>query len=198
MSIAVSLVHLTLTQIILGTLIYHTIHQLRMINRIYAAHTHLNLYRLQPLYAFSIPTALTAGGLALYDYAWFATAPELLSQPASLMLGAFFALAAAVTFALPLLGIHERLVAEKRRMLAECSARFETTVTMLHRRVDRKALRQMDDFNKALASLEIEQAVLRRIPTWPWEPGTARGLAATLGLPILIWLIQFGLQRLLQ
>ena len=198
LAILVSLVHLTLTQAILGALVYHTVRQLHMIDRIYAAYARVNLYRLQPLYAFSIPTALTAGGLVLYDYAWFGTAPELLSQPVSLSLSAFFAVVAAITFAWPLLGSHRRLVAEKRRMLAESSARFEATVVVLHQRVDNRALRQMDDFNKALASLEIEQTFLRRIPTWPWEPGTVRGLAAALGLPIVIWLIQFGLQRILQ
>jgi hypothetical protein len=42
---------------IFGTFIYHTIHQLREINRIFTRHTRINLFRMKPLYAFSSVTA---------------------------------------------------------------------------------------------------------------------------------------------
>ena len=189
--------YFVLTEAVSGTLVFHTIHQLRLISRIYDSQTRLNLYRLQPLYAFSVPAGLTSAGLVLYTYAWFGTAPALLSQPIGRILGLFFTVVAAMTFAWPLLGIHGRLVGGKKRMLAESAERFEATVGELHRRVDKKALTAMDDLNKTLSSLEIEQAVVRRIPTWPWEPGALRGVVAALVLPIVIWLIQYGLQRLL-
>jgi hypothetical protein len=69
-----------MTEAVSGILIFHTVHQLGMISRIYASHTRLNLYRLQPLYAFSVPTGLTSAGLVLYTYAWF-SAPRLSSSP---------------------------------------------------------------------------------------------------------------------
>lgn len=178
-----------------GALVYHTIHQLRLIGQIYASQTRLSLYRLQPLYALSVPCAITSAGLVLYTYAWFAAAPALLEAPISRVLGVFFTAIAAMTFAWPLLGIHRRLVAEKKRLLAASAERFEATVAELHHRVDRRRLKTMDDLNKTLSSLELEQAALRRVPTWPWEPGTLRGVIAALGLPIIIWLIQFGLDR---
>ena len=191
-------VYFILTEAVAGTLVFHTVHQLRLISRVYASQTRLNLYRLQPLYAFSVPAGLTSAGLVVYTYGWFGTAPLLLSEPIGRVLGLFFTAVAAMTFAWPLLGIHRRLVDEKKRLLAESAAKFEATVDELHRRIDKKALTSMDDLNKTLSSLEIEQAALRRIPTWPWEPGTLRGVIAALGLPIIIWLIQYGLQRLLQ
>jgi hypothetical protein len=196
-AIAAFMSQFAFTQAVAGALVYHTVHQLREINRIYLTHTRLNIYRLQPPYAFSIPAASTSGGLIIYNYAWFATAPELLSQPVSLALGGFFAAIAAVTFAWPLLGIHRRLVAEKQRCLAENSSRFEAAVGELHQRVDRRAIARMDDLNKTLGSLEIEQAALNHIPAWPWEPGTLRSVMAALALPIIIWLVQFVLQRVL-
>jgi len=193
----VLLIQLAFSEAVAGVFIYHSIHQLREISRIYLTFTRLNLYRLQPLYAFSVPAALTAGGLILYNYAWFAVAPEFLDQPISIALGIFFATAAAVIFAWPLLGIHRRLVGEKKKALAESGRRFETAVAELHQRVDKKALAKMDDLNKTLTSLELERAALQRIPTWPWDPGTPRGLAVTLVLPLIIWLAQYILQRLL-
>ena len=196
-AMTVFLIQMAFSEAVAGVFIYHSIHQLREISRIYLTFTRLNLYRLQPLYAFSVPAALTAGGLILYNYAWFAVAPEFLNQPISIALGVFFATAAAVIFAWPLLGIHRRLVGEKKRALAESARRFEAAVAELHQRVDKKALAKMDDLNKTLASLELERAALQRIPTWPWDPGTPRGLAATLVLPLVIWLAQYILQRLL-
>ena len=189
--------YFVLTEAISGTLVFHTVHQLRLISRIYASQARLNLYRLQPLYAFSVPAGLTSAGLILYTYAWFGTAPLLLSQPISRVLGVFFTAVAAMTFAWPLLGIHRRLAAEKKRLLAASAERFEATVAELHQRVDRGRLKAMDDLNKTLSSLEIEQAALRRVPTWPWEPGTLRSVIAALGLPIIIWLIQYLLGRVL-
>ena len=196
-AMAAFLIQLAFSEAVAGVFIYHSIHQLREISRIYLTFTRLNLYRLQPLYAFSVPAALTAGGLILYNYTWFAAAPEFLAQPISIVLGIFFAVASAVIFAWPLLGIHRRLVAEKRMALAESARRFEAAVSELHQRVDKKAMTKMDDLNKTLASLELERTALMRIPTWPWDPGTPRGLAATLVLPLLIWLAQYILQRVL-
>lgn len=191
-------IHHILTQAIAGVLVYHTIHQLRLIHHIYLHHTQLNLYRLQPLYAFSVPAALTAAGFLAYNYFWFAASPALLQEPVGRALGAFFSVIALVTFAWPLWGIHRRLVLEKKKLLEESSVRFEATVAQLHERVDSSRLERMDDLNKTLASLELEQAALRRIPTWPWEPGTVRGVAVAVLLPIIIWLIQTVLGRLLQ
>jgi len=196
-AIGVFLIQMGFSEAVAGVFIYHSIHQLREISRIYLTFTRLNLYRLQPLYAFSVPAALTAGGLILYNYAWFAVGPEFLDQPISIALGIFFATAAAVIFAWPLLGIHRRLAGEKKKALAESARRFEAAVAELHQRVDKKALAKMDDLNKTLASLELERAALHRIPTWPWDPGTPRSLAATLVLPLVIWLAQYILQRLL-
>lgn len=46
--------------IFFGTLIYHTIHQLRVVQHIYQHCTRVNLFRLDPLYSFSWLTARTA------------------------------------------------------------------------------------------------------------------------------------------
>ena len=194
---AAALIQLAFTQAIAATVVYHTIHQLRWIHHIYVHHTQVNLYRLQPLYAFSIPAALTAGALLLYTYAWFGTTPSLMGEPVSRALAILFAGIAVITFTWPLWGIHRRLVEEKKRLMQESSSRFESAVAQLHKRVDRQRLTRMDDLNKTLASLEIEQAALRRIPTWPWEPGTVRGVAAALLLPVFVWLAQQLLSRFL-
>lgn len=67
----------------------------------------------------------------------------------------------------------------------------------LHAHMDRGQPTQMGDLNNALAGVEIERAAFEPIPTWPWERGTLRGLVAARVVPVLIWLAQFALQRIL-
>jgi hypothetical protein len=178
-----------------GPLVYHTMHQLRLVSHIHATQAIVNLFDLIPLYSFSGLTSQMAVGLIIYNYLWFATAPDLLSQPLGIGFGVFYAVMAVVTFVWPLLGIHRRLVEEKQRLLRECSQRLEATIAELHGRVDAGELHSVDELRDAMTSLEIERSALTRIPTWPWQPETLRGLITALLLPVAVLLIQFVLQR---
>ncbi len=55
----------------------------------------------------------------------------------------------------------------------------------------------MDDLYKAIASLDLERAILNKIPTWPWEPGSIRGGVVALLIPVFVWLAQYVLTRVL-
>jgi hypothetical protein len=54
-----------------------------------------------------------------------------------------------------------------------------------------------DALNKTLASLVVERELLAKIPTWPWQPGALTGFLTALLLPIILWLIQRILERML-
>jgi hypothetical protein len=178
-------------------LAYHTVHQLALISRIYSEHARINIYQLHPLYALSRPTAFTAIGIILFVYSLFTIAPEQAAEnPIQIGLTIGLAAIALATFAWPLLGAHRRLVAAKETRLAEVASRFEAITVKLHNHLDHNRLLQMDQLNKALATLEIEQNAVRKIPTWPWQPGSVRGVVAALLLPIAIWAIQVLLGRL--
>jgi len=190
--------------------VYHTIHQLRQISQIYTLHARINIYQLQPLYALSLPGAFTAIGIMffimLFVYGWSATIGDWSSTvrvqgTATILFGIaislFFVTIAGATFALPLLGAHRRLAAAKDSRLVKNSLRFEAAAEELYRQLDGRRLGRMDDLNKALASLEITQGALRRIPTWPWQPGAVRGVLAALFLPLAIWALQLLLGRVL-
>jgi hypothetical protein len=113
--------------------------------------------------------------------------------PASILFGALAVLA----FLLPLLGLHRRLAEAKENALSENAHRWRACTAQLHRMVDRGRLGPADRLDKTLSALERARAALEHIPTWPWRPETFRGLIAALVLPVAIWLIQFGLGRLL-
>lgn len=182
---------------VVGAFLYHTIRQLRVINRIYTENTRIDLLRMRPLYSFSGVTALTAVSLTGMIYGWAALNPGMLQDPKSLVVIIPITGLALAVFVWPLLGAHRLLVREKERMLDETSLRFEAAIAELHRRVDEGQLESMDDLNKTIASLEIERNIWKRIPTWPWEPETMRLLITALALPLFLWIIQYFLQHTL-
>ena len=181
----------------LAAFLYHTIHQLRTINLIYTHHTRVNLFQMRPLYGLSGVTALTGLCLAAITWGWMILNPELWGNPISMAIVLPITALAIVAFVWPLLGIHRLLEEEKGRLLDECSVRIEVAIAELHRRVDNHGIVGMDDLNRTISSLEIEQNLLDGIPTWPWRSETVRLLITALALPLGLWFIQYLLQRLL-
>jgi hypothetical protein len=182
---------------VFGAFLYHTLHQLGMINRIYTQKTTINLFRIKPLYAFSNLTALTAGSLTLVTYAWRAIDPYTTQDLATLVIMMVILLLAFLTFIWPQLGIHGLQVAEKDRLIEEANQRFEATILELHKRVDAGKLEKIGELSTTLSALEKELTALKKIPTWPWQPETVRWLVTALVLPLGLWIIQVVLQRFL-
>ena len=180
-----------------GTLIYHTVFQLRQIHHVYTRYTHIDLCRTRPLYAFSSVTALTAVGLTIPPYAFLAVNRAQFDATAIGLVLPYTGLAI-VAFVWPMLGIHLLLVEEKGRRLDEIALRLRAAAVDLHRRVDDGRFEGMDDLNNAMACLEIERGAVERIPTWPWQPETVRLLITALALPMGLWVVQLVLQRLLK
>jgi hypothetical protein len=185
---------------IFGALLYHTVHQLRLINRIYTRFTRINLFQMKPLYAFSNLTAFTAGSLTVLPYGFLA-ANQISFQgeldPAAILLILGIQAIAVLTFLWPQLGIHQLQAAEKGRLMDEANRRLEATIQELHRRVDGGEHEKVGELNTTLAALQTELAALKGIPTWPWQPETVRWLITALVLPLGLWLIQSVLQRVL-
>lgn len=184
--------------VVFGAFLYHTLHQLRVINHIYNEHTRIDLFQIRPLYALSNLAALTAGSLAMISYGWLLVNPWLdRSDPLVLMPMFILLLFAVVTFVWPQLGIHRLQVAEKERLLDEASQRFKAAIDELHEKLDEGEHEAMMNLNMAMASLKIELNTLSKTPTWPWEPEVVRLLITALALPLGLWLIQLILQRTL-
>lgn len=181
---------------IIGVLVYHTLHQLRVVQQIYNLCSGVDLYDLRPVYAFSTLSASASVGIALIVYVWYLFAPLLFNIGVAALV--FFTGLALLTFALPLRSARRLLVEEKERRLSENGARRRLAFAELQRRVDSGAMVAMDDLNKTVATLELERAALDRISTWPWKSETLRAVAAALFFPVMVWLTQWLLRRLLE
>ncbi len=179
--------------------LYHTGHQLRIVQQIYSRCTSVDLYVLHPLYAFSSLSAQTAIGIVFIAYTYLAAAPHAFSVAnmstfVPLLLMTAFSM---VTFVYPLLGAHRLLTDERNRRLAHNGELQRAAVGELHRRIEQQDLTDMDGLNKALASLDLERSNLANISTWPWQAETFRAVLAALFFPVVVWLTQWILLRVL-
>ena len=183
-----------------GAFLYHTARQLVIINHIYTRHAQINLFRMQPLYAFSNLTALTAGSLIVppYGFLWVNPDDVSINEPVVLGIYVLITFIAVVTFIWPQLGIHRLQNAEKDRLLEEVNQRYESAIAQLHKGVDAKNYDGMSNLSMAIGSLNQERMTIEKIPTWPWQPETLRWLVTALVLPLGLWLLQFFLQRMLE
>ena len=181
-----------------GVFIYHSIYQLRLINRIYSHYTRIDLFRLEPLYGFSSLAALTAISLIVLPYGFFFINPTIqLHDPITLSTYLVITLIAVCTFFLPQLGIHRLQTEEKERLLDEAYESYEFTIEALHYQVKDNEFKDMMNVSMAFSSLEMEISTIKAISTWPWQPGTLRWLFTALLLPLLMWVAQFFLGQFL-
>jgi hypothetical protein len=180
-----------------GALLYHTIHQLRLIAGLSGAVERIDLLDQSPLHAFSGVTAVT-GGIALAGlYINAVSDPASFGNPAIAGIWVLFVVAAIACFVAPLYGIHVRIAAEKVRRLSDLNGRLGRSLEGLHRRADTGDLADADRYNDHLASLLAEREVIARVPTWPWDPGALRGFVTALVLPIALWFVYRVLEQAL-
>jgi hypothetical protein len=170
---------------------------LSQIYRIYADHTHISLFKIGPLYAFSGVAALSAVGLTIPPYGFSIVAAIPLTEPTMLAIILPITGLALLAFVWPMLGAHRLLVQEKGRLLDEAAMRVEAAIVDLHHRVDQKNYEGIGELNTAIATLDLEQSTLGGIPTWPWSPETVRMLVTAVLMPLGLWIVQFVLQNIM-
>jgi hypothetical protein len=182
---------------VVGVFIYHTIWQLRLMQRIYTDHTQVHLFEAGPLYAFSRLTARTATGLVLLAYVEIPVLPEeWRTHPGygglahyGLILGII--VVAVVTFVWPLLGVHQLLAAEKEQRQTALAQRMDAAISELQRPLEASELGPVEVTRRkeALDTLVLAVNEVQKISTWPWRTGTVGGLVTTILLPLLLWFI---------
>ena len=177
---------------------YHTIHQLRLVSRIYTKHTNVNIFETGPLYTLSRVTALTAIAILLIAYLYSAVSGGWKIETAGdAMVAGSFNLGGLATFIWPLWGAHRLLQHEKTQRKRAVAQRMEAITDELHSRLDRRDLKEIDRLKDGLDSLVVERNVLDKVSTWPWEPETARAVVTAVLLPMIVWVVTRILERFL-
>jgi hypothetical protein len=185
-----------------GVLIYHTYHQLRVVDDLYRRHAHINLFYLRPLYAFSRLTVFTSIVLLAQSYVLPASIPDFLTNPVAsfsmrIALVVQISIVAIVVFVAPLIGIHHMLVEEKEKLLAASAKRIEAAIAQFDSRLDSGEMRDMSLMKDTMEGLATRQKFIDDIPTWPWSRETSRLLITAITLPIVLYVIQRVIELLL-
>lgn len=180
-----------------SALIYHTVRQLRLVSEIYKGYTRIDLFNLDPLYAFSWLTARTGIGWVAATYAFILTAPGLMENIITLGIMVFNILFAVVAFGWPLVGIHRKLEVAKSERVYAANQSFEALSSELRRRTEQSDFSNMAEMKDGMEAVSRERDILQQVHTWPWQRETVGGLSTALFLPIIIWVITRLLERVL-
>jgi hypothetical protein len=176
---------------------YHSFRQLRLVNQTVKMVRQYDLFQLNPVYSFSrVTSQIGVAWMVMLSLTLLLFPIKLATVPVLAILALQVVLAVAA-FVLPLLFVNRRLVYEKRRLLAEHNRRLESTLEILHRCLDENKMDQVAQLNNAMQGLNVERNVLSGISTWPWRTNTLTTFLSTLGLPIIIFLIQLLIRKLL-
>ncbi len=183
---------------VLGAL-YHTCRQLWLVSQMHRRLQGINLFHLQPVYAFSGLSMRVALIWLLPVLMSYASVPQELMLSPSKLVGMTVLAAALIftAFVVPLWGIHRYLVQEKGQYLASVNERLQHSLECLYNCVDDRNSPAAEQENKIIASLLLARNTIQDIPTWPWQPGTIRNLLGALTIPLGIWLMQRLLERFL-
>ena len=149
--------------------------------------SNINLLHLEPAHAFARLTAGAGGGLILLMVMGNLYNPEL-STGVNLIGTLLMVLFGIIIFVAPLIGMRSRLVQEKVQRLKEISELLEWTIGQIHDKVRNKDL-DISEARSTMGTLIEEKVLIEKVSTWPWNPGTIRGFASTLILPILMWFV---------
>jgi len=195
---ALGLLDAIFVQVVAFYWVAQVIRQARAIDRVHRLTPGINLFRRDPIYAFSTLTLRSALGLVLGIYAYLLgtvylglPAPNVIDM-ATMSLGGAIALA---IFVLPLWRMHRLLAEEKRRLLLEADERYSALVGRFNRQLDKGRLADLDATGKAIAALAAQRETFSKISAWPWRPEALRSLLSTMAAPIILYLISRLLGR---
>ena len=174
-------------------MLYHGFRQLMMVTRAYHLIDEINLFRLQPVYAFAGLTMTSSlFWLLVLNLNFIGNQAETSGAQflISFVLNAPYILLALVTFVVPLWGIHRRIQNKKETSLTENGLQIEKAHQSLYKSLNKGDYKKGNEMEKSLASLYRMREQIERVPTWPWTPGTFRNFLSAVFLPMGLWLVQ--------
>jgi len=186
-----------------GVWIYQALYKLKTINWLVTSQAVIDPFHPEPLYALSgIASRITLIVMPPL-YGWYlvmtsGTLDKIPPLPAIALIYSFSIIFGLIAFVWPLWGAHQELVEAKTKALEDNAAHYKIAVRELHKTVSVKALDQIEIWHEGIDALDIERRFLDRLPTWPWPPGTFRTLFFALIIPVIVWILQNGLQQLME
>ena len=167
---------------------YMTIRRLVLVAQVHRDLGRVDLFRQQPLHAFSALTVRSAlAMLLLFGYIpLLSLGSDAFTDPLYLGTLVIGGAAAVLVAILPLWGMHQRIADEKRTRAMATGQRIEQALQSIATAVDAGDVGAIDAKQKALDALLTERDLIDKAHTWPWAPGTVRTLGTTVLVPVLL------------
>jgi len=169
-------------------LVIRSVRQLRLVRRLHARATNVNLLKLEPAHAFSALTSRTGIGIIFVQIFSLPLDPHPFDTPLDIFLAVLTSLLSIAVFVLPIIGIRHHLEEEKQRFLNETNDLLLATSDRLHNLVRGDDYQEVEGTKDAMDALIRERDLIGKISTWPWDLNTLRGFASALLLPLVLWL----------
>ena len=193
------LIEWALTAIITFGFAYRVIRLIALAGRFFSSSIHLSIYNLPPIY--EIPTVVGKAGLFLLVL-WYLNLPlnlneQVLESPVAVVVSVVIALVPLAAFLIPHAVIGRRLAREKTNLVVDVSQQLEASFAKLKQALESDNFDRVEPLQAAIDTLISEKRFIESIPTWPWRLGTFRVAVTAVLLPVIVWLIQQLLDRVL-
>ena len=171
-------------------LLYRTIRQAILMPRLFDQ-IDVSLFDPSPVYALSRYASQASVGLLIINFALvYASIPTVMFEPAALIYYFLTLGGSLVYFFGPLNSIHARMRKEKGRLMAEIGRDLEDVYQQVHTSVRTGKFRHVDEIRNSIPALKDQLEIVRRSPTWPWQPETLRNLITPMLIPVIVYLVQ--------
>jgi hypothetical protein len=178
-------------------LVTRCVRQLRLVSRLHARASNINLLKLEPAHAFSTLTSRTGIGIIFVLIFSIPLNPAPFDSALSIFIAIMTLLLAIAVFVLPIIGIRHHLEVEKRRILDSTSDLLQTSSDRLHHLIQGDKYQDIVGTKEAMEALIRERELIEKTSTWPWNLSTLRGFTSALLLPIILWLATRLLEKFL-
>ena len=168
------------------SLFVRSFRQIKMIGELHARASNINLMKLEPVHAFSTLTSRTGIGLFLISLFGVIYNPSAVNATWAIFGYIVITFMAIAVFIIPLIGIRRLLSQKKTRELHKMEDLIQLSNEQLHHKVTRGEYDDLGGIQSALNMLTRQRDQIKSVPTWPWNPGTLRGFASTLILPVFL------------
>lgn len=171
-------------------LLYRTLRQAVVMPRLFNE-IKVNLFDPSPVYAISRYASQASVALLVISYLLLSfSLPGQLFEPIAIAFQILLISASLAYFFVPLASINQRMHRAKEKLLAEIGRDLEAVYGRVHAAVQSKKFARVGEMHASIGALKDELEIIRRIPTWPWQPETLRNLVTPMLLPVIVYLMQ--------
>jgi len=173
-------------------ILVRSIRQGILIRRLYAS-VDVNIFNPTPIYSLSrfasqsnVVTLFIVYALTLIN----SSGIELLFDRNFLVIQTIMIGSVIFLFFVQLTSINKRMRSEKDRLLSEIGLNLDAVYKKINTSVRRERYAPVNELRASASALKEGWELVKRIPTWPWEPETLRNVLLPLLIPVVVYLLQ--------